>query len=375
VFRGLAENKMCLPYLITQLEMHNTELARLKAYHEDTIDSIIEGIVVVDPNMIITGLNKAADMYSTSQSIGRDVFAVFPELDIPRCRKGFERAISLGEPTDVGEMVFLLGNDKVTLHIKISPLKRKGGEVYGAVLLSQDTTEKRKLESQLIQSDRLAALGQLAAGVAHEINTPLTLILGYTDILRETIGSDNVSSSYLKTIVEESERISDIVRSLLNFARPVNMPAGKCKVNETCRRTLRIFGGQMTRRGIQVSMELDESQPEAVIDTGELQQVILNMLLNAMQAMPDGGDLGIQTRVSGDGVEITITDTGIGIAPENLHKVFNPFFTTKEVGKGTGLGLSVSFNIIEKHGGTIRAESQPGKGTAFTIVLPMNGVE
>ena len=131
----------------------------------------------------------------------------------------------------------------------------------------------------------------------------------------------------------------------------------------------------MTRRGIQVSMELDESQPEAVIDTGELQQVILNMLLNAMQAMPDGGDLGIQTRVSGDGVEITITDTGIGIAPENLHKVFNPFFTTKEVGKGTGLGLSVSFNIIEKHGGTIRAESQPGKGTAFTIVLPMNGVE
>ncbi len=375
VFRGLAENKMCLPYLITQLEMHNTELARLKAYHEDTIDSIIEGIVVVDPNMIITGLNKAADMYSTSQSIGRDVFAVFPELDIPRCRKGFERAISLGEPTDVGEMVFLLGNDKVTLHIKISPLKRKGGEVYGAVLLSQDTTEKRKLESQLIQSDRLAALGQLAAGVAHEINTPLTLILGYTDILRETIGSDSVSRSYLKTIVEESERISDIVRSLLNFARPVNMPAGKCKVNETCRRTLRIFGGQMTRRGIQVSMELDESQPEAVIDTGELQQVILNMLLNAMQAMSDGGDLGIQTRVSGDGVEITITDTGIGIAPENLHKVFNPFFTTKEVGKGTGLGLSVSFNIIEKHGGTIRAESQPGKGTAFTIVLPMNGVE
>lgn len=131
----------------------------------------------------------------------------------------------------------------------------------------------------------------------------------------------------------------------------------------------------MSRRGIQVTMELDESEPEAAIDTGELQQVILNMLLNAMQAMPDGGHLGIQTRVSRDMVEIAITDTGIGIAPENLQKVFNPFFTTKEVGKGTGLGLSVSFDIIEKHGGTVKIESQLGRGTAFTIVLPMNGVE
>lgn len=131
----------------------------------------------------------------------------------------------------------------------------------------------------------------------------------------------------------------------------------------------------MARRGIQVSVQLDQSEPEAAIDTGELQQVILNILLNAMQAMPDGGRLGIRTNVCRDVVEITITDTGIGIAPENLRKVFNPFFTTKEVGKGTGLGLSVSFDIIEKHGGTIKVQSKLGKGTSFTIVLPMNGVE
>lgn len=131
----------------------------------------------------------------------------------------------------------------------------------------------------------------------------------------------------------------------------------------------------MARRGIQVSLDLDESDPEAAIDTGELQQVILNMLLNAMQAMPDGGHLRIETGMSRDMVEITITDTGIGIAPEDIRKVFDPFFTTKEVGKGTGLGLSVSFDIIEKHGGTIKVESQLDKGTAFTITLPMNGVE
>lgn len=375
VFRGLAENKMCLPYLINQLEVHNMELAELKAYHEDTIDSIIEGIIVVDTDMVVTGVNKSAEMYFNSESVGKDVFSAFPQLDIPKCRHGFERAISLGEPTDVGEMVFRLGDDKVTLHTKISPLKSKNGEVYGAVLLSQDTTEKRKLESQLIQSDRLAALGQLAAGVAHEINTPLTLILGYADVLRDICGSDDMSDAYLKTIVEESERISDIVRSLLNFARPVNMPAGKCKVNEASERTLKIFGGQLERKGIQVTIELDESDPEARIDAGELQQVILNMLLNAMQAMPNGGHLGIKTRASGDIVEIIISDTGIGIAPENLPKIFDPFFTTKEVGKGTGLGLSISYNIIERHGGTIKVESQLGEGTTFTIVLPSNGVE
>src|SRR5690606_18911666 len=121
-------------------------------------------------------------------------------------------------------------------------------------------------------------------------------------------GSDDMSDAYLKTIVEASERISDIVRSLLNFARPVNMPAGKCKVNEASERTLKIFGGQLERKGIQVTIELDESDPEARIDAGELQQVILNMLLNAMQAMPNGGHLGIKTRASGDIVEIIISD-------------------------------------------------------------------
>ncbi len=432
VFQGLAENKMCLPYLIKQLEVHNRQLADLKAYHEDIIQSITEGIVVVDRNMIVTSFNDAGGRVSRQApegAIGRKIFDVLPALDTPACRHAFEQAIRCGVPTEIGEVTYLLGGDgkggedgkgardardtrdKVIVNLKVSPLKNAGGDVYGAVLLSDDITERRRLETQLIQSDRLAALGQLAAGVAHEINTPLTLISGYTEILAGAIGADSPGASYLKTIAEEADRIAEIVRSLLSFARPGTTPSGKCRVNEAVERTLKIFGGQMAHKGVEVRLDLDRTDPEAAIDAGELQQVLLNMVLNAIQAMPDGGLLAISTRVcerpaadnfgtvtqgagrngraivvgggqrgasaggaaspgAGRAVEIVITDTGCGIPEENLSRIFDPFFTTKEMGKGTGLGLSVSFGIVEKHGGSIKVESEVGKGTTFTITLP-----
>jgi signal transduction histidine kinase/iron only hydrogenase large subunit-like protein len=435
VFQGLAENKMCLPYLIKQLEVHNRQLADLKAYHEDIIQSITEGIVVVDRNMIVTSFNDAGGRVSRQApagAIGRKIFDVLPVLDTPACRRAFEHAIRRGVPTQIGEITYLLGKEtgdgkvtsagaggadpkeKVVVTLKVSPLRNSSGDVYGAVLLSDDITERRRLETQLIQSDRLAALGQLAAGVAHEVNTPLTLISGYTEILARLTAPDSPAASYLKTIADESERIAEIVRSLLSFARPASTPSGKCKVNEAVERTLRIFGGQLAHKGVEVKLELDGNDPEAAIDAGELQQVLLNMVLNAIQAMPDGGLLAISTRtreqagddgseedghaalggtrngraivvgggrrVDGVGhttrparervVEIVIADTGCGIPEENLGRIFDPFFTTKEVGKGTGLGLSVSFGIVEKHAGSIKVESEVGKGTTFTIVLP-----
>ncbi len=420
VFQRLAENKMCLPYLIKQLEVHNRQLAEMKAYHEDIIQSITEGIVVVDRNLVVTSFNDAGGRVSRQAphgAIGRKIFDVLPPLDNPACRRAFEGAIRRGVPTEIGEVTYQLGGDgrdRVVVNLKVSPLKNESGDVYGAVLLSQDITERRKLETQLIQSDRLAALGQLAAGVAHEINTPLTLISGYTEVLAGTTDPGSPGASYLKTMAEEADRIAEIVRSLLSFARPGTTPSGKCKVNEAVERTLKIFGGQMAHRGIEVRLGLDPGDPEAAIDAGELQQVLLNMVLNAIQAMPDGGLLAISTRAcpkvapgnpvrvvpeaNGNGhaivvggemhrpaaaggvaapglaakgaVEIVISDTGCGIPEENLGKIFNPFFTTKEVAKGTGLGLSVSLSIVEKHGGTIRVESEVGKGTTFTINLP-----
>jgi len=417
VFRGLAENKMCLPYLITQLEVHNRQLAELKAYHEDIIQSITEGIVVIDRDMRVTSFNDAGERVSRQApagAIGKKVFEVLPALDTPDCRHAFERAITRGRPTEIGEVTYQIGNEKVIVNLKVSPLKNDSGDVYGAVLLSQDITEKRRLETQLIQSDRLASLGQLAAGVAHEINTPLTLISGYTEVLAEAATRDATSSLYLKTIAEEADRIAEIVRSLLCFARPNAVQAGRCKVNEAVERILKIFGGQMLHKGIEVRLGLDEDDPEAAIDTGELQQVLLNMVLNAIQAMPHGGSLEIltrgvsrksaraaaneehpgngerpgaageepeasfdnsQRRASMDTVEIVVKDTGCGIPPENIPKIFDPFFTTKEVGKGTGLGLAVSFGIVEKHGGAIGVESEVGKGTTFTITLPSCGKE
>ncbi|MBC7293983.1 MAG: PAS domain-containing protein, partial [Thermoleophilia bacterium] len=210
-----------------------------------------EGIVVVDRNMIVTSFNDAGGRVSRQApegAIGRKIFDVLPALDTPACRHAFEQAIRCGVPTEIGEVTYLLGGDgkggedgkgardardtrdKVIVNLKVSPLKNAGGDVYGAVLLSDDITERRRLETQLIQSDRLAALGQLAAGVAHEINTPLTLISGYTEILAGAIGADSPGASYLKTIAEEADRIAEIVRSLLSFARPGTTPSGKCRV-------------------------------------------------------------------------------------------------------------------------------------------------
>ncbi|MGE5592065.1 MAG: [Fe-Fe] hydrogenase large subunit C-terminal domain-containing protein [Betaproteobacteria bacterium] len=441
VFQGLAENKMCLPYLIKQLELHNRLLADLKAYHEDIVQSITEGIVVVDRDMVVTSFNDAGgrvSRQSAAGAVGRSIFDVLPALNTPECRRAFEEAITRGVPTEIGEVTYFLtkaggggtpgahgmpieAKEKVIVNLKVSPLKNSSGDVYGAVLLSDDITERRRLEGQLIQSDRLAALGQLAAGVAHEINTPLTLISGYTELLAGMLGADGPGASYLKTIAEEADRIAEIVRSLLSFARPAATPSGKCKVNETVERTLKIFGGQMAHKGVEVRVNLDSADPEAAIDVGELQQVLLNMVLNAIQAMPDGGLLTISTRacarpgvgdsstgsvhegpqvapangralVVGGGrrgagaagvtppahggtVEIVIADTGCGIPEENLGRIFDPFFTTKEVGKGTGLGLSVSFGIVEKHGGFIRVESEVGKGTTFTVTLPASAME
>lgn len=229
---------------------------------------------------------------------------------------------------------------------------------------------KQTTSRQLSHSEKLASIGRLAAGVAHEINNPLTGVLTFAHLLREKPNMDDQDRQDLDLIIHETSRVADIVTGLLDFAR--ERPASKAMLdlNQVIRQTVRLIASQSQFRRIAIEEHLDEHLPAVYGDRNQLQQVLLNFALNACEAMPEGGALTICTLPHGKDVMLTIADTGCGIKPEHVSRIFDPFFTTKPVGKGTGLGLSVSYGIIQQHGGVVSVHSQEGRGTTFTVILP-----
>jgi len=233
-------------------------------------------------------------------------------------------------------------------------------------------------ENRLIQSEKQASIGRLAAGVAHEINNPLTGILTFTRILQRSKDIGEKSQSHLQKVAESTVRVRKIVKGLLDFSRQTELDQEPTDVNRLIRSVISAMDNQALVKGVSITFNPGENLPMLTLDRSQFQSVLLNMIINALDATEPGGNINIYT-ASGlsasdtghKGVEITIADTGCGIPPEDLDKLFDPFFTTKEVGKGTGLGLSVSYGIIQRHGGTIRVQSEVGKGTRFFIWLPI----
>jgi two-component system NtrC family sensor kinase len=244
----------------------------------------------------------------------------------------------------------------------------------GRMLERRQADEERvKLEAQLRHADRLATIGQLAAGVAHELNEPLGNVLGFAQLARKTPGLPKAAADDIDKIVTAALHAREIVSKLMLFARQKMSAHGRVKVNELVENGLDLLESRSTKAGIRVVRRLDPSVPEIVADAGQLQQVLVNLVVNAIQAMPDGGTLTILTERAGDAIVLTVEDTGIGMSTDVLNKVFMPFFTTKGVGEGTGLGLSVVHGIVLAHGGSIEAESKPDKGARFRVLLPMAG--
>jgi two-component system NtrC family sensor kinase len=237
-------------------------------------------------------------------------------------------------------------------------------------LLAHEEQLKLATRRQIGRTEKLASIGRLAAGVAHEINNPLTGVLTFAYLMREKPNMDQQDREDLNLIIHETTRAADIVRGLLDFARERAALKERLEINEVICRTTRLIRNQKLFDQIVIEEDLKDGLPEVDGDMNQLQQVFLNLSLNACEAMPGGGKLTITSRSEAGKVLVTLADSGCGIKREHFDKIFEPFFTTKPVGKGTGLGLSVSYGIIQQHGGTLEVESEEGKGTTFTILLP-----
>lgn len=236
------------------------------------------------------------------------------------------------------------------------------GEQAGRLILLDDITQRIRMEEQMVQNEKLTSLGLLAAGVAHEVNTPLAVISNHIQMLSKQLPGEDPRQKTIDKIVKQTFRASEIVNNLLNFSRTAAAEFNEVDLNSILDETLSLVQHPFKTARVNVIRNFSEGLPAMLGSTTRLQQVFLNLLMNARDAMPSGGMLEVRTYAQNGSVEVEITDTGIGIRPENLHRIFDPFFTTKASGRGTGLGLSVSYGIVKEHGGKVEVRSTPEKG-------------
>jgi two-component system NtrC family sensor kinase len=269
----------------------------------------------------------------------------------------------------------VIGGD-LTARVGIRPPGEMGVLCRAVDSMAQAVAERQDLlkqatRQQIRRSEQLASVGRLAAGVAHEINNPLTGVLAFADLMRDKENMDDQDREDLNTIVRETKRVREIVRGLLDYARETPSVKAALNINNVIRQTTQLLGRREAFQHVNVVEVLADDIPMVDGDRNQLQQVFMNLALNACEAMAEGGTLMVSTFVADGRVVIKVADTGHGIRSEHLGQIFDPFFTTKPVGKGTGLGLSVSAGIIQRHDGTLEVESELGKGTTFTVTLPV----
>jgi len=362
--------------LFASLEQKVAEYERLKDFNENIVESINVGVLAVDLADRIESWNSQMEvMYALPrwQALTRPLSDVFPAAFVEefyrvRQNPGIHNLYKFRLATPTGE--------NRILNVAIAPLVTRKFNVIGRLIIMDDITERVELETQLSQADKLSSIGLLAAGVAHEVNTPLAVISSYAQMLSKQLQGDNEKGALLEKITRQTFRASEIVNNLLNFSRTSGAEFTDVDVNKIIKDTLALLEHQFKTSRIRVQDEMSSHMPSIKGNAGRLQQVFLNLFLNARDAMPGGGDLRIVTG-NGDSVSVMVSDTGAGIAQEHIHRIYDPFFTTKappregQASRGTGLGLSVTYGIIQEHAGKIRVESRPGEGTTFYLDFPL----
>ncbi len=362
--------------LLEEQARRATELARLKEFNENIIESISVGVMVLNLRGRITNWNGALEQIyglKREEAIDRRITEVFQSEMLRALRDLMERSEwRRGEPANIYKFRARSADGRdLTLNISLAALQTKTAEIEGSLVAIEDVTARVGLEEQLQQSDKLSSIGLLAAGVAHEVNTPLAGISSYSQMLMQQIPDTDPRHQLLEKIHRQTSRASSIVNNLLNFSRVTEARYAPVDLNRVIDDTIQLLDAQLRNTEIEVVRRYADGLPLAFGDGPKLQQVLMNLIINARDAMPQGGTLEISTEWDEDSVVIAVRDTGLGIAPEHLAKIYDPFFTTKQIGKGTGLGLAVSYGIIRDHGGHIDVESKPGEGARFQITLPL----
>ena len=361
--------------LYASLQQRIAAYERLKEFNENIVESISVGVLAVDLADRVESWNSQMEvMYAKprAQALGRPLSEIFPSAFVEeyyrvRQSPGIHNFYKFRLNTPMGE--------SRVANIAIAPLVTRQFEVVGRIIIVDDITDRLELESQLSQAEKMSSIGLLAAGVAHEVNTPLAVISSYSQLLAKQLQGDEKRSAILEKIAQQTFRASEIVNSLLNFSRTSGSEFQLVDLNRVIQDTLTLLEHQFKTGRVHIHSDLYRELPGIMGNSGKLQQVFLNLFLNAKDAMPNGGTLKVSTE-NGDGVRVVISDTGSGIAPEHLNRIYDPFFTTKvKPGegqrRGTGLGLSVSYGIIQEHAGKIQVDSRPGQGTTFALEFPM----
>ncbi len=360
--------------LYRQLHNKADELERMREFSENILESLNDGLAVINrDDRIVRWNRRLEELYGIrhEDAVANRLDELFEPafLEVLRSarRESPEGAAFYRVPLTTRHDTAR----RLLVNMATTPLRDSDGAIAGTIVVIEDISARVQLEEQLQISEKMASIGLLAAGVAHEVNTPLTGISSFTQMLLQGAEPDDPKTKVLEKIERQTFRAAKIVNGLLNLARPAQTDSGAVDLNVVINDVLVLLEHQLRTGSIQVRKELSSSPLLIQGVEYKLQQVFLNLFLNARDAMPRGGWLTIATKEDEAGAAIEIGDTGSGIPPEQLSRIYDPFFTTKEIGKGTGLGLSISYGIIQEHGGTLNCESTVGKGTRFTLSLPM----
>jgi len=363
--------------LYTSLQEQIREFERLKDFNENIVESVRVGVVAVDLADRIESWNAQMEVLSAKPRgavLGRELGEVLG----PEFAREYARARQSGGIRNLYKLPLrLTGAEQRIVNVAMAPLVTRRFEVAGHIVLLDDVTAQVEMEQKLVQGERLSSVGLLAAGVAHEVNTPLAVISSYAQLLAKQIAPGDPRAHALQKITQQTVRASEIVSNLLNFSRTGGGEWGAVDVNRVLEDALNLAEHALQDSRIVVQADLGAALPPVTGNAGKLQQVFLNLILNARDAMPHGGRLRLATRELDEQLEIEVSDTGTGIAPELQARIFDPFFTTKQadrsqghISSGTGLGLSVSYGIIQEHGGAIEVRSAPGQGAQFRLRFP-----